>query len=260
MQHDHGWRLTDLAPRRILHERLTQSIELDMPRPSEQRPNDAATPRGDQTRQRLLQAAVDIFGRQSFDSTTTRHLADAAGVNLSAIPYYFGGKQGLYLAVAEEIARRLHQRLQPLVDETREMLAQTPPPNREQVLAQLRRFIETFSRTLVGDSVRPAQISFIVHEQLKPTDAFDLIYRQAMHPVHGTLGLLIARLLDLPAEEDSVILHTHAIIGQTLGFVMTRSTLLRRLGREELDNETREHIVKTVTRMSVAAFTATNNE
>jgi len=222
--------------------------------------DDALSPRGDQTRQRLLVAAMDIFGKQSYDSTSTRNLADAAGVNLSAIPYYFGGKQGLYLAVAEEIARRLHLRLRPLVDETRKMLAQTPPPNREQVLAQLRRFIETFSRTLVGDSVKPAQISFIVHEQLKPTDAFDLIYRQAMHPVHGTLGQLIARLLDLPAEEDSVILHTHAIIGQTLGFVMTRSTLLRRLGREELDSETREHIVETVTQMSVAAFTTTDNE
>ena len=222
--------------------------------------DDGLSARGDQTRQRLLLAAMDIFGKQSYDSTSTRNLADAAGVNLSAIPYYFGGKQGLYLAVAEEIANRLHQRLHPLVSETRQMLAQSPPMDREQVLAQFRRFVETFTRTLVGDNVKPAQISFIVHEQLKPSEAFERIYRQAMHPVHSTLGLLIARLLDQPPEEDSVILHTHAVIGQTLGFVMTRSTLLRRLNRWDLDADIRAGIVETVAQMSVAAFAKPNNE
>lgn len=56
--------------------------------------------RGDVTREKLLSASVDVFGRYGFDGATTRMLADAAGVNLQAIPYYFGGKEGLYIATA----------------------------------------------------------------------------------------------------------------------------------------------------------------
>src|SRR3546814_4183421 len=60
--------------------------------------------RGDTTRQKLLRASIDVFGRHGFDGATTRTLADAAGVNLQAISYHFGGKDGLYVAAAEHIA------------------------------------------------------------------------------------------------------------------------------------------------------------
>lgn len=38
--------------------------------------------RGDATREKLLNTAIDVFGRYGFDGATTRKLADAAGVNL----------------------------------------------------------------------------------------------------------------------------------------------------------------------------------
>src|SRR5216683_916021 len=59
---------------------------------------------GEDPRSRLLAVAIDVFGRYGFDATRTRTLADAAGVNPQAIGYYFGGKEGLYVAAAEHIA------------------------------------------------------------------------------------------------------------------------------------------------------------
>ena len=37
--------------------------------------------RGDLTREKLLTASIDVFGRYGFDGATTRMLTDAAGVN-----------------------------------------------------------------------------------------------------------------------------------------------------------------------------------
>ncbi len=51
------------------------------------------------TRLRMLHAALDLFGRHGFDATTTRMLTQAAGVNLGAIPYHFGSKEGLVAAL-----------------------------------------------------------------------------------------------------------------------------------------------------------------
>jgi AcrR family transcriptional regulator len=56
------------------------------------------------TRNRLLAAGLELFGRDGFDAVTTRQIADAAGVNQAAIPYHFGGKEGVYRAVTDHIA------------------------------------------------------------------------------------------------------------------------------------------------------------
>lgn len=54
---------------------------------------------GDDARHRLFQAALQLFAQKGFGNTSTRELAEAAGVNIAAISYYFGDKAGLHRAV-----------------------------------------------------------------------------------------------------------------------------------------------------------------
>jgi AcrR family transcriptional regulator len=46
---------------------------------------------------RLLEAAQKLFAERGFERTTTRDVAEAAGVDASLIARYFGSKTGLYL-------------------------------------------------------------------------------------------------------------------------------------------------------------------
>ena len=55
----------------------------------------------DRSRQQLLDAAVAEFGAHGFSGARVSEIARRAGVNKQLISYYFGGKQGLYEAVAE---------------------------------------------------------------------------------------------------------------------------------------------------------------
>ena len=57
---------------------------------------------GEQSRERLLHAALALFAEHGFAKTSTREIAEAAGTNLAAISYYFGDKAGLLTAVATE--------------------------------------------------------------------------------------------------------------------------------------------------------------
>ena len=59
--------------------------------------------RGANARLALIEAGMDLFGEYGFKGATTRMIADQAEVNISAIAYYFGGKEELYYAVAEFI-------------------------------------------------------------------------------------------------------------------------------------------------------------
>jgi AcrR family transcriptional regulator len=57
---------------------------------------------GEASRERLLRAGLSLFARQGYAKTSTRELAEAAGVNVASISYYFGDKAGLYRAVCIE--------------------------------------------------------------------------------------------------------------------------------------------------------------
>jgi TetR/AcrR family transcriptional regulator, regulator of cefoperazone and chloramphenicol sensitivity len=50
-------------------------------------------------RSRLIRSALHLFAEKGFKAASTREICEAAGVNLSAIRYYFGDKAGLYRAV-----------------------------------------------------------------------------------------------------------------------------------------------------------------
>ena len=57
--------------------------------------------RGEATRRRIVDAARDVLLERGHAATSTRAVADEAGVRLSLVHYHFGGKQGLLLEVLE---------------------------------------------------------------------------------------------------------------------------------------------------------------
>lgn len=58
----------------------------------------------DDTRQRILQAAGQVFAEKGYARATTRALASAAGVNEVTLFRHFGSKAGLFSAIIEAYA------------------------------------------------------------------------------------------------------------------------------------------------------------
>jgi AcrR family transcriptional regulator len=58
--------------------------------------------RADETRQRILRAAAQVFAEAGYARATTRALAAAAGVNEVTLFRHFGNKQNLFAAVIEQ--------------------------------------------------------------------------------------------------------------------------------------------------------------
>jgi AcrR family transcriptional regulator len=55
----------------------------------------------DSGRERILDAATRLFAALGYDGTSTRMIAEAAGLNVATVAYHAGGKRDLYLAVME---------------------------------------------------------------------------------------------------------------------------------------------------------------
>src|SRR5579872_3918533 len=69
--------------------------------------------RGEETRARIIAVALQIFGQQGYDHSSTRQIATQAGVNPPALQYYFGGKEGLHRACAQFIIDRAQAVMSP---------------------------------------------------------------------------------------------------------------------------------------------------
>lgn len=48
------------------------------------------------TRELLILKATGLFAQKGYDGTTVKDIADTAGVNISLVSYYFGGKEALF--------------------------------------------------------------------------------------------------------------------------------------------------------------------
>ena len=70
------------------------------------------TGKAEETRARILNAALDLFRRQGFDQTTMREIAAEAGVSLGSAYYYFDSKEALVMAFYE----RASDELRPLIE------------------------------------------------------------------------------------------------------------------------------------------------
>ena len=160
-------------------------------------------------------------------------LASRAKVNLSAIPYYFGGKEGLYRAVAEHVAGQIAERQKPVLLEIATAL-EDPHLSRRAIFDLLAGFLDSIAMMIVG---KPADhwARFIMREQMDPSPAFDVLYTTAMGPIHGVCASLVGRLLGRPADDETVLIRTTAVLGQVLVFRAARGLVLRRLGWQGFD-------------------------
>lgn len=108
-------------------------------------------PRSEETRAKILDAAIAVFSDRGFNTASTRDIARVAGVNQGLITYHFKSKEILWQEAANEIFA-----------EARMLMAQALMRN-ETVDARMRarNMIKTYIRFV---SRRPALFRFMIEE------------------------------------------------------------------------------------------------
>ena len=65
----------------------------------------AAGPRGQRTRHRILEAALDVFGREGYYRAAIAPITEQAGVSRAAFYQYFAGKEDVFRHLADQMER-----------------------------------------------------------------------------------------------------------------------------------------------------------
>jgi TetR/AcrR family transcriptional regulator, regulator of cefoperazone and chloramphenicol sensitivity len=163
---------------------------------------------------RLLAAASEEFARHGYASARIRQIVDAAKVNLAAVNYYFGGKEGLYRATLRHLAIRPA----PPAKAVANRRGDTPEERlHRRVFAILDRFIGT---------ERPSPLGRILaHEAMDPTRNVESLIRDTMRPEVEHIHELLREIAG-PDVADTKLAHAAlGVLGQCLLYLYARPTI-----------------------------------
>jgi AcrR family transcriptional regulator len=199
-----------------------------------------ARQRGEDTSRRILETALALFAAEGFDSTSTRAIAEQAGVNLPAIQYYFGSKEGLYRAAIAHIGEQAAQAIAPIAARVRDAL-DTGAPSRAQLIDLLCEMVDALVTLFLDDSLpqRESRSMFVSRVEVEHTAALDPLNEVMRQHVLEPSTALVGRLVDRPAEDEQVLLRTLMILGQTK--IFCSRSVVRALGWDTVgDSRLRE--------------------
>jgi AcrR family transcriptional regulator len=182
-----------------------------------------------------------VFGESGLEAATTREIAQRAQQNIAAIAYYFGGKEGLYLAVAGHIVEVIMAHVGPVMDEVEAFLAQ-PRRSQQRSLEYIQRLLELSIGT--NQTMIPVT-GIIVREQTHPTKAFSILYDGCLERLQRLGAALIRAYIGNGASEKECIVRFHAMLGEALAFRFARETILRRAGWKDV-GKAEETVVRNV--------------
>lgn len=173
--------------------------------------------RGEDTRRRILETALNLFATQGYEGASTRQIAEGAGVNLPAIQYYFGNKEGLYRAIIEDIVADTDRMMASVAPRVRAALDAADTP-REELASLLCEMLETFvSLVTSGTQVESRRLLF-ARAEVEETPGLDVLHENGMRQIFNPCLGLLSRVHGKPDTDQEMVVRTLALIGQVVIF------------------------------------------
>ncbi|HXZ08241.1 MAG TPA: CerR family C-terminal domain-containing protein [Paraburkholderia sp.] len=210
------------------------------------RPPEGGYARGAETRQRIIEAAIELFGEHGFDGASTRDIASRAGVNAPALQYYFENKEGVYRACVEALADDAWKTLEPAIEHAQAALSEN---------ADTATLIDAFIRIQIAiadggfaKASSRGRRMFFAREQAghEPESATQILASRIRKPVNEVSAALVARISGRAADDPVTLIRTFSLYGQLVIFHVAHRSTLSVLGWKSLDAEKAELLKSTV--------------
>jgi TetR/AcrR family transcriptional regulator, regulator of cefoperazone and chloramphenicol sensitivity len=202
-----------------------------------------ALPAQDDTRTKILKAAIKVFSDHGYDRATVRDICRRAGVNLALVNYHFGDKMELYLAVVR-FAVDADAKME-LINHALEQNADPCDALRQIIRAVLERLSTT--REQFG-----LQLRFVLKEMANPTPALAGVVEESLQPLYDRLRSLVGQILNLPPNHDKTRLCTHSIMGQVAHYSHAQPVLCQLWPKMKMSPKQREMVANHIADFSLA--------
>jgi TetR/AcrR family transcriptional regulator, regulator of cefoperazone and chloramphenicol sensitivity len=200
------------------------------------------------TKQRLLEAAEDLFAAKGFDGVSVEEITRQAKANRAAVSFHFGGKERLYIE-AVKYAHRNCISGAPLP----EWPAGTPAAER------LRGFIHTFVLRMIAD-LSPASAQLMMREMVQPTAACVEVVRDYVRPMADVLVGILDEMLPPSVPQPRRYLLGFSIVAQCLFYRTNRPIAALLMGEDEFNRLDAGVLSDHITAVSLAGIESVRRE
>jgi len=196
------------------------------------------------TRQRLLEAAGEVFAEKGFRNATVREIVRRAGANLNAVNYYFGDKQGLYQAAIEYAHQSIEQEHELALarDKTSE------PAER------LHAFVRVLLRRVTTRGHSAWHGKLMAMEMAKPTEVLDIVVARFIRPRFDLLVGMIRELAGKEIPQREIELCAESVVAQCVHFVHGRAIITRLLPFLTYSESDIDMMARHITQFSLAGL------
>lgn len=195
------------------------------------------------TREKLLDAAGQVFAEHGYYKATIREICRRAHANVAAVNYTFGDKLGLYTEVLRTSVKA------PEMGKLTEVLDSAKSP--EELLGNL---IRVRLQSLFTGNRPDWAFRIMMHEFSQPTPAMARVVDEGMRPVFKRALKAVGQMLGLPPDHEKARLCMNSIIGQVLFYTFSRPVLSRLQPELNLGPNQLERIAGHIVEFSLAAL------
>jgi AcrR family transcriptional regulator len=199
------------------------------------------------TRQRLLDAAGQVFAEQGFDRATGKEICERAGANTAAVNYYFGGMEGLYAAVIQEA----HSHFVTFEDMAAAVAGKGDPKSK------LEAIIALLVRMLTSPAPSSWAVRVIGREILSPSAALETLREKEFLPKSRILRSIVGEWMGLPEDHPAVARGCVSVMAPCfLLLLFDRRTLKRAFPSLGLGPEDADALARHLVRFALAGLSA----
>lgn len=196
----------------------------------------------DNTRERILEVAGQVFAEKGFENATVREICQQADANVAAINYHFGDKKQLFI----EAVKRAHAWKM-----ARAVLPKWPSDVPAE--AKLADFIVTFVRRMLTRGGDTWHGKLLLRELHQPDTACAEVVRDSIRP---EFELLLSILRELRPEATAEQLHliSFSIVGQCLHYWFADPVVRKLLSPDEYATYDAEKLSQHIIEFSLTAL------
>lgn len=192
--------------------------------------------RGEKTRAKILETSTKLFAKKGFHEVTTRKIAGLCPCNLAAIGYHFGGKDGLYRAVLEDVTHKHSQKTTPLLTTLQQQIDRAGG-DKSRIAAAAKRFIEDIVRLFLTHPDALWIHDIIKRELTNPSKHATIISKGCVEPLNVAIRNLYCQMHNIPVDSSEAIISGKLIIAQISAPLTYKKAFLNDLGWDEFTPE-----------------------
>ena len=201
-------------------------------------------------RLKLLKTSARIFAQKGYTETSVRDIVAAAKMNVSAVSYYFGDKQSLYLATVKYLANEHHKPFQ-ADKQLADTLARLDTLPYAQTLHLLRALLNKIIDLGLDNKMLPLERIF-THAALDNSKEMLPLLFSFLESYHTRPYKIISKLTGLKEKSVELVIITHVIFGQINFSQCHRIALLHNLGQTHFSPQLHTQIKEMVWKNTLA--------